>query len=106
MEPLVLLFRVSRGQNVLCQFDNGALHPVWLVTEVEQHSVPRGLPLRYAYGTTIEKMQGQTLHSLAVVPDYNVIAAAHVTVTRIRKLSQLFWITRPGKPFFVPLRSH
>ena len=80
---------------LLVHFENGGLHPVWTISESENDDFRSGLPIRYAYASTLSKLQGRTLSALAVFPDPSVSAAGYVAMTRVRRLRDLFWVTQP-----------
>ena len=74
---------------------------MWSITEPKGDVFENGIPIQYWYAT-LSKIQGYTLDALAVLPDMNVKGAAYVAVTRVRALTDLWWITDPSLRFFVP----
>ena len=69
------------------------------MSEPKNDVITSGLPVRFAYASTLSKLQGRTLSALAVFPD------GYVAMTRVRRLRDLFWVTGPSTDFFQP-RCH
>ena len=101
----MLLLRVLKCLSrsaALVHFDNGTIDPVWNITEPKGDLFKSGIPIRYSYASTLSKIQGYTRDALAVFPFLNVKGAAYVAVTRLRALTDLWWITDPSMRFVVP----
>ena len=97
----VFLTCLSRS-SVLVHFDNGAIHPDWNITEPCGDVSKSDVPVRYLYASTLSKIQGFSLDALAVLPDTNVKAAAYAAVSRVRAMTDLWWVTEPSRGFFAP----
>ena len=63
-------------------------------------------PMDIGYAVTVAETQGQTLeHPVAILPDAGVPAGGYVTVTRVRKVDDLYLYGRPTRIFFTPSES-
>ena len=54
------------------------------------------------YCTTIAKVQGRTLDIIAIDPDLNAQSVGYTAITRVRDLSNLFWLKKPTAGFLAP----
>ena len=61
-----------------------------------------GIPLTLGYCTTIAKVQGRTLDIIAIDPDLNAQSVGYTAITRVRDLSNLFWLKKPTAGFLAP----
>ena len=110
--------RLTRNINKDAGLVNGAKCVVLNITEhgirvetntgcvVIRHFYQNGrkfLPLARAYASTLAKMQGTTLEHITIMPDViRVPAAGYVAVSRVRSLSDCWFLVRPDRVFFVP----
>ena len=96
-----VLFAASRL--VVLRLYSGALCEIYPVTyEQDDGRFYQAFPLVPAYATTIAKVQGRTLSSVCIYPDICVPAAGYVAISRVRRLTDLYWIGAPTRSFFKP----
>lgn len=64
-----------------------------------------GHPVQPGYATTLAKMEGRTLESIAIWPIRGCPASGYVAVSRVRTLEDIYWVERPCSNFFEPPRA-
>ena len=93
-------------RTIFLQLPNSSIVAVHLVTEVtEEGSKIIFYPIVPAYSTTICKIQGQTLGKIIVWLDCPSVpqGTAYVTLSRLRKLDDLFFMVYGSPNQFLPV---
>jgi hypothetical protein len=89
-------------RTIVVNLDSGVNYPVHLWTIRGAGESSSGFPVTLAYACTIAKMQGRTLRCIAVLPDVHAPGLGYVAITRVQRLRDLLWLSRPQPRFFLP----
>ena len=97
-----------RGNNLEMELESRRhvfVHPVSVPNPDGGHQHLVIYPIVPAYAFTICKAQGQTLHEVVIYFDVDTVpcGSAYVAVTRVRRLSTLFFLTEPKPVHFKPV---
>ena len=93
------------NSSMILELSSGKLVTVYPVTMQRDNDVVTLYPLRLAYANTMCKAQGQTLAKAALWFDIENIppGSAYVALSRVKKLEDIFFITRLKPTFFRPV---